>query len=222
VSEKEDPLVDPDLRAWLDSAVEVVMPPEVAARVHDALAREAANRAQAEPASESPAEPAVLRLPARQPAPSRAGRWLLAASVAALAVLGSAALVGLLGEGDDSDTAAIGGNQAEMRDDAGDASAPEESRVQGLDSGSESEQLMSALPPVPADLLSLVDDPSTTAANSGCGSRLAAEQIGEPVRAVVADEGVLVVLQQSSEDTVWWLPSCTSLAVDALGRSPLP
>lgn len=221
MTENDDPVVDPDLRAWLDSAPrELAMPPEVAARLHNALAREAATRAQA--------EPAVLPLPGRQPAPSRAGRWLLAASVAAVAVLGSTALVGLLGQGgNDSDTAAIGGNQTEMLDDAagaGDASATEESRVQGLDGGSapESDQLTAALPPVPADLLSLVDDPSATAAPAGCGSPLAAEQDGEALRAVVADEGVLVVMQESSDDTIWWLPSCASLAGDALGRSPAP
>lgn len=205
--------------AWLRSHGDVAIPPEVADRLQQSLVAESRRRAVApvvdlETRRESAAEPG--RLAARL----HRGRWLLAASVAALAALGALVVPPLLDGGSDllagggDDSAATTGDSAEMEAQSLPEEAGDRDERAGLD----------ALPPVPAQLADLVlGTTSAVPAAPGCGTTLATAVDGTVLASAEAQtttRGVVLLVDEGGTTAVWWLPSCTSGPDQALGRSP--
>lgn len=222
MSEPETPGAEHDaVRAWLAAeGPEVPMPPAVQQRVQAALADEATARAAAD-------DPDVA--PLRQG--HRASRWLVAASVAALAVLGSAVVVPLLGGGGGDDSAAGGaavdGVESERLapSDTGEAASTETDSEVVPPPGDDSDESGPVEPPeVPDDVLATLDDESAAEAPAGCGANLAARVDAQVLEALLVPggAGVLVLLAEPSTDAAWWLSSCAALPEQALGRSVVP
>lgn len=227
-----------DVRQWLAAqGAEVAVPDSVARRLHQVLEREAAARS-AESSAGTPADGSRPPLRAVDEAgrdfasgtsdaaraPARVSRWLVAASVAALAVLASVVVIPMLGAGEDDSTAqttVIGPEVSDALpgDTAAGQAVPERSAPEAVP----------ALPPVPLELVDALDDPAATPAPAGCGQQLAADQGADVLDAVLVrgllpgagadDTGVLVWTRGPSADAVWWLPTCSSGAADALARS---
>lgn len=199
------------------------IPPDVSARLAQALAAEAAARVP-----ETRPDDLGARRSRSQP------RWLVAATVAGLAVVGGSLLVPRLGpDGLDPPEGQAGAGEGRAE---ADAAAPDD----GLAAASPSE-----LPPVPADLLALgaaIVPGQQVPADGLCGAGLLTEPGTDVVGSAVvppdvggdpagagegADAGpvatsVLVRTTGPSGSLVWWLPSCEAGPQEALGRSRAP
>ncbi len=207
------------VRAWLRSYGDVAIPPEVADRLQQSLAAESRRRGVA-----PVVDLGTRRESAADPGPAAArpyrGRWLLAASVAALAALGALTVPPLLDGG--GDLLAGGGD-----DSAATTSDSAEMEAQGLpdEAGDLDERAgIDALPPVPAEVADLVlGTGSAVTAAPGCGTRLAVAVDGTILASAespTATPGVVLLVDEGPGTAVWWLPSCDSGPDQALGRSP--
>ncbi|MGA7688969.1 MAG: hypothetical protein WCA29_07035 [Jiangellales bacterium] len=217
--ESDEPLAQARVSAWLRSHGDVTIPPEVADRLQQSLAAESRRRAVA-----PVVDLETRRGPGTEPGPvatrPHRGRWLLAASVAALAALGALIVPPLLDGGSDllaggaDDSAATTSDSAEMEAQSLPEQAGDLDERAGID----------ALPPVPAEVADLVLGISSAApAGSSCGVTLAAEVDGTVLASAEAPattRGVVLLIDEGGTAAVWWLPSCDSGPDQALGRSP--
>jgi hypothetical protein len=193
---------DQEVREWLQSAAALTIPVDVERRVNDALAQESARRQGLVPGESS-------ELAARRP---WASRLLVAASVVAATVAVAAITVGVVGR--QPDTVASGDFAAESVERVESSGQP----------AADADAATPILPEVPSDVLALVSDPATTPGPIACGEPLAQEVGAELGRSVEAGEagGVLVVLVDARQRSVWWLPTCQSSAAQAYARSIAP
>lgn len=191
------------IRDWLQSQpASLRIPADVEQRVADVLAQESASRRRAvslESAETTQRSPWATRL-------------LVAASVVAATAAVATIAVGIAGR--QPDTVA-----------SGDAAAESLGRVESPQAaaGSQAEDAAPApvLEEVPGDLLALASEPGATAGPAGCGTLLA-QQVGADLRrSLDAGDagGVLVVLVDAGQESVWWLPSCESSLDQAYARS---
>jgi hypothetical protein len=193
------------VQRWLAEQAPVSMPTEVATRVHARL-EDLGNR-RSDRTAPAPARPT--------PRHGRAQRWLLAASVAAFAVLGTSVLVPLLRNGADDPLA--GADLAESSLSAEEASAGDEAAD---DAAALAPEPSADLPEVPAAIRSQAEPQA--ALPDSCGDALALQLGGRVQRASGAgDNGVLVVVEVAGQRMLWWLPSCDAAASQARGRTAL-
>lgn len=201
------------VRQWLESSVPVTMPDHVADRMQRAISAQADERfAQAHERA------VVAPVPRDQRSASRSvpRQWLLAASVAAVSVVGAALVVPqLVGSGGDDSSASAPA--------AGEATAPERDAAESA--GDTAASAPEGLPPVPGDLVEQALGPAAGAPVNGCGEGLAS-QLDAELRSVTnvddARGGVLVVLDEQGTIAVWWLPTCSATADEAFGRTQAP
>lgn len=195
---------DQAVREWLQSAAALTIPVDVERRVNDALAQESARLQGLVPGESS-------ELAAQRP---WASRLLVAASVVAATIAVAAITVGVVGR--QPDTVASGDFAAESVERVESPGQPT--------ADADADAATPILPEVPSDVLALVGDPATTPGPIACGEPLAQEVGAELGRSVEAGEagGVLVVLVDARQRSVWWLPTCQSSAAQAYARSIAP
>jgi hypothetical protein len=232
VSDPSDDVNQARVAAWLRDEGAASIPPEVAGRLHDVIAAEARSRAT----------PGVVDLDAQRDvrAVTRADtqpgrrRWLLAASVAAIAALGALIVPPLLdggadllaGGGDDSAAADTDASEMEAQGlpEDGDADSDVEGTGQSVESAVAERAAIESLPPVPDEVAGFVLDPPDGAplAAPGCGANLAT-RIDSTVRAsaevLTEPGGVVLLVDEPTTTAVWWLPSCESGPGQARGRT---
>lgn len=234
MSDPSERASETQVSAWLGSQAHVTIPPEVAARVQEAIAAEASSRVGGAAVDLGAARRSAAGRYAgrRQP---RVGRWLVAASVAAVAALGALVVPplldgrsDLLAGGDDSADAAGAESGVAAQSAPEQESSEQQQDDRGVTADLDDQDRIASLPPVPDDLVGLVVgvSPAPEAA-PGCGDALAIAVDGtvlasadvDPQPGVVRD-GVVLLVDEGMADAVWWVASCDSGPDQALGRSP--
>ena len=202
-------------------AGDVSVPTEVAQRLQQAVAAQARGRDDRRVASlERAGDPADHAAPGRT-------RWVVAASAAALAVLGVGVLIPLLDRADQVDGADVAAvittpGTPDEATSAAESLTPEGSRDDATARVPDDANPME----LPAELLALGRSLTPgESADPGCGRGLAA-QVGAPVLASrdlgpSGRAGVLVLLDGPTGETLWWLPGCGAGPSEAWGRTAL-
>jgi hypothetical protein len=180
VSDPSERATEAQVSAWLGSQADVTIPPEVAARVQEAIAAEASSRVGGAAVDLDTARRSAAGRSAER-RPPRVGRWLVAASVAAVAALGALVVPPLLdgrsdllaGGGDDSADAAGAESGVAAQSAPEQESSDEQQDDRGVTADLDDQDRIESLPPVPDDLAGLVVgvSPAPEAAR-GCGEAL--------------------------------------------------